>query len=87
MWRYEHGWRVPVEKLEAIARECQVTVDALLKGVAEEKSVRGPITWTQTELLDIAQRGLQAAQANTQEAFAKFDAELREHYERLQKKR
>lgn len=87
MWRYEHGWRTPVDKLEAIARECRVTVDELLRGAGEDadETPRGPITATQNELLRIAQLGLLAAQDGSPSAMAKFDKAVLEHAERLER--
>jgi transcriptional regulator with XRE-family HTH domain len=88
MWRYEHGWRAPVDKLEAIARECRVTIDELLRGVADDAvPSRDSLTPTQSELLRIAQLGLLAAQDGSQDAIARFNAAVIEHAARLQAKR
>ena len=88
MWRYEHGWRAPVEKLEAIARECGVTVDALLKGaVVDDEPARDSITSTQAEILRIAQRGLAAGLDGSPEALKKFEAEILELADSVRKRR
>lgn len=87
MWRYEHGWRAPVDKLEAIARECRVTIDELLRGAGDSELQREAITPTQAELLRIAHLGLVAAQDGSPTALAKFNHAVLEHAERLRAKR
>jgi transcriptional regulator with XRE-family HTH domain len=88
MWRYEHGWHCPIDKLEAIARELDVTVDVLLKGAdAAQTPANDSMSPTQAELLRIAQRGLEAALDGSPEAQKTFWADVLEHAERLRKRR
>jgi len=82
MWRYEHGHHCPLEKLKLIARECKVSVDALLAGT-QEVSEPEPLTLTQEEMLKLMQLLAQAAAHDTPETRAQLDKALLAHAKRL----